>query len=126
MVEYKHSLSKVLANGFRKVAHAVPKTGQFDIAKCGLTYSERENLRKLQYWNLILKLGDPDNKGGQWIISKLGWRWLRGEIGQPKSVWTYRGTVQKYSEGDRVRIQDVLGGWKYKPEYAEESVPHDG
>lgn len=123
MVEYKHSLSKTLIRAFRKVAEHCPKTGYFHIGEVELAIAERTNLIKLQYWYLILKLGDSKNHGGRWLISKKGWAWLRGEIELPKHVWTYRGEVQGY-EGKMVMVGDVAGGWKYKPEYAAEAVVH--
>jgi hypothetical protein len=123
MVEYKHSLSMTLIQAFRKVAEHAPKTGYFHIGEVDLLIAERTNLIKLQYWDLILKLGDEKNHGGRWLISKKGWQWLRGEIALPKHVWTYRGEVQKH-EGKLVTVSDVTGGWKYKPEYAAEAVVH--
>ncbi len=120
-VSYKHSLSKVLMKGFRKVLECSGVFGRFDIANCNLTYSERENLRKLQYWGLIKKAGDKA-RGGRWQVTALGLDFACGHMHLPYTVRTYRGDVLGFS-GDDVSIEDVAGGWKYRPDYALEARP---
>ena len=123
MVEYAHTLSKGIVRAFIKaVMHAHPgKT--FAISEVDLTYSQRENIRKLQYWGLMSKVGGKE-KGGDWMISDRGMRFAKGETFLPVKVWTYRGTVQRF-DGEDKYIQDITGGWKYRPDYAREAQPHD-
>jgi len=123
MVEYKHGLSKGIVRAFIKaIKHAHPGR-QFAIAECGLTYSERENIRKLQYSGLIEKVGGKE-KGGDWLITDRGMRFAEGKTFLPCKVWTYRGKVQRF-EGKDKYIQDITGGWKYRPDYAREATPHE-
>lgn len=124
MVEYKHSLSKGILRAFVKALKHADARFKFSIADCGLTYSERENLRKLQYWGLIEKDGNKE-KGGDWIITKHGIEFATGAAMLPPRVWTYRGEVQRF-EGDKISIVSITGGWKYRPEYAREAIPHQG
>lgn len=123
MVEYKHGLSKGIVRAFIKAVRRAHPGQAFTISECGLTYSERENLRKLKYWGLIKKASTNKDKGGDWIITDRGMRFARGTTFLPCKVWTYRGVVQRF-EGKDKYIQDITGGWKYRPEYASEAMPH--
>ena len=119
-VEYKQGLSKGLARALYRISEHMSATGEFHIGECGLTYSQRENARKLQYWDIIEKLGDPDSKGGRWKLTKLGRAFIEGRVHLRKYVWTYRGETVRF-DGDRVAITDLTDGWKYRPEYAREA-----
>jgi hypothetical protein len=123
MVEYKHSISKGLARALAKVVRATRGRSRFEISECGLTYSERENIRKLQYWGLITKAPTNSGKGGEWIITTIGMDFLKGTIKVQKSVWTYRGETIRF-EGPHINITEVTDGWKYRPDYAREAEPH--
>lgn len=122
MVEYKQGLCKGLAAGLRKALVASTENYVFHIGACGLSYSERENLRKLQYWNIISRVDPNSEKGGWWRITDIGLKFLSGDKRLPKYVWTYRGVVQRVS-GKKIKITKITAGWKYQKDYAKESVP---
>ncbi len=124
MVEYTHTLSRGLIGGFYKAVKSAAANGFFEIGKVeGLTYSQRENLRKLQYWSVIRKADETSPKGGEWYITTRGMAFIKGVITLSKKVVTYRGDVVRF-EGKQTSIGDVTGGWKYRPDYANEAVPH--
>jgi hypothetical protein len=123
MVEYAHTLSKGIVRAFVKaIMHAAPRR-TFDISEVDLSYSQRENIRKLQYWGLMMKVNDQKQKGGRWLITDRGMRFAEGKTFLPAKVWTYRGKVQRFDGKDKY-ITDITGGWKYRPDYAREAVPH--
>ena len=122
MVEYKHGLSKGLSRSLYRISQSLGENNVFHIGECGLTYSQRENCRKLQYWGIIKKLEDDNEKGGWWRLTKAGEAFITGRLACRKSVWTYRGKFVRY-EGPSVLITDLTGGWKYRPDYAREAMP---
>lgn len=124
MVEYTHTLSKGLIRGFYKAVKSAAPNGYFEIGKvAGLTYSQRENLRKLQYWQVIKKADETSPKGGEWFITTRGMAFIKGKISLPKKAITYRGSVVRF-DGKETYVGDVTGGWKYRPEYAKEATAH--
>ncbi len=124
VVEYKHGLSRQLARVLYLIARESPAGYPVAMSEVGLTYSQRCNSQKLRYWDLIKKVGDPRGKGGDWLVTDLGWQFLRAEIALPHFVWTYRGSRVRY-EGRLIPITQLSGtGWKWRPEYAQESLPH--
>lgn len=128
MVEYKHGLTISLMRAFAKVViHTAPgrKFVFADLTKSTLTYPQAAALQSLQYWDLIAKdFGNRTKRGGEWIITDLGMRFAQGGIALPKYVWTYRADVIRF-EGEKMTIQEVTGGWKYRPDYAREAKPHE-
>jgi len=124
MVEYKHSLSKGLVRAFVRVVKHVAPEQEFSFSDCEfLTISQATNLHKLRYWYLISKPEKDEAKGGEWLITDLGMDFATGLIDIQPKVWTYRGTVQRF-EGEPTTIEQITGGWKYRPDYARESQPH--
>ena len=122
MVEYKHGLSKGLCRSLARVALRFKDTEPHDINDMGMDYNHRCNFQKLQYWELIERVGDPDSKGGLWRITDKGMEFLKGNISVPRFVWTYRGQVVRF-EGEDRGIAQIADGWKYRPDYARESNP---
>jgi hypothetical protein len=122
MVEYKHGLSKAQVRPLVRLMNAGggPLNISDDIT---LNKSEYTNFAKLAYWGLVEKEGDS-KRGGRWQITAIGRRFLGGEVTLQKTAWVYRGVVQRF-DGPELSIMDVTGGWKYRPDYARESVPHD-
>jgi hypothetical protein len=122
MVEHKHGLSKGIIRSLYIVAKAQEITNPVKLRKTKLTYSQRANLLKLQYWRLIAR-ANPDKDSGEWYITEKGFQFLRGEISLPHSVRTFRNEVQKY-EGNNLFVMEVTGGWKFASEYAHDAQPH--
>lgn len=123
VVEYKHGLSKGLAKGLYIVARAQEVRSPVRLMDTKLTYSQRANFIKLQYWGLIARANTNLERGGEWYITEKGFQFMRGEISLQHFVWTYRNQVQRF-EGKQESITDLTGGWKYRPDYAREAVPH--
>lgn len=124
LAEYKHSLSKILLRGMYKLSQigGGPASVSEDLQ---LTKSEYTNFAKLAYWDLIEKSeSQRGEKGGWWVITDTGWRFLRNEIKLPQSVRVFMKEVVR-TEGPMTSIMDITQGrWYYRPEYAREAIPH--
>lgn len=94
------------------------------VADLDLTQGEYTNFAKLAYWNLARK-ANPNGaeRGGIWQITDTGMRFVTGQISLPKKVWVYRNEVV-LKEEKTVGIEDITGGWKYKPHYVREREDH--
>ena len=123
VVEYKHGLSLGLVRVLYRLAAADRPGSVVAISTVDLTYSQRNNAQKLRYWYLIEKVGDPESKGGDWRVTQRGSAFLKGEISLPQYVWTFRGDTVRY-EGRSRYIEQVTDGWKWRPDYAREAIPH--
>jgi hypothetical protein len=124
MVEFKHSLGKGLVRSLYR-AFTTHGLDVFQISDLKLTKSQYTNFAKLQYWNFVEKANPPGHeRGGKWRVTEQGVGFLKGNCQVSKSVWTYRGDVERY-EGKLVSVEIVTGGWQYKPQYAREAQPHE-
>ena len=121
MVEYRHGLSKGLVRGLAKFAKR--GRGTVNLNDCHLTLTERTNFYKLKYWGLVEK-ASTNERGGEWKMTALGWDFVCGNISLRNRVWSYRGDFVRF-DGMRIYIQEVTDGWKYRPDYAREAIPHD-
>lgn len=122
MTEYKHSLSKALLRCLVKLAKA--GRGDFNLNELGMNYNQQSNFQKMRYWGLVEKADPTCMKGGKWRMTDLGWSFVEGHTQLRKSAWSYRGEFVRF-DGDRVYIQDLTEGWKYRPDYARERRPHE-
>ena len=122
LVEYKHSLSKSL---LRALVIFMQDSGGawMQLKDTRLSHNQRCNFPKLRYWGIIDKVTDPDGKGVNWAITKAGWAFLEGRHAVCKHAWTFRGEWIR-GEGEALKIDEITGGWKYRPEYAAEALPH--
>jgi len=124
MKDWPHTLSKGLARVIFRACQNLGDGRRFHLADLGLTYSQRCNAQKLRYWGILSKAPDDTAKGGFWILTDLGLAFAQGRVSLQKKVWTFHGEVQRF-EGKKIYIGDVTGGWKYRPDYAREGVPHN-
>lgn len=125
MVEYKHGLSKGLMRVLHKVIQACDgRIDEFEFKDIKLNYNEGSNFQKLRYWGLIEKVGDADGKGGIWKLTEKALSFSQGNLTLQKFARTYRGNWVAY-EGENVGIEEITGGWKYRPDYAREALPHE-
>lgn len=110
MVEYRHSLSKNIVSCLWVFLR---RGGVIEFSKVNdeMTFNQKNNFQKLQYWGLIQKVRDETGarKGGFWAITSKGADFLMGQIKLRKSVWTYRNRTERY-DGDCVSITDL--GWE--------------
>ena len=124
ITEYKHSLGKGLLRALVKFAkHASSRGAAVNLNDCNMNLSERTNFYKLKYWGLLEKASDNE-RGGEWVMLPIGWAFVEGRIEMRKLVWSYRGEFVRF-DGERVYIQDVTDGWKYRPDYVRERRPYD-
>jgi hypothetical protein len=123
VVEYKHGLSKGLVRVLYLIAQAGLPGSTISMSEVKLTYSQRCNSQKLRYWYLIEKVHDELSKGGDWRITQRGSDFLQGKISLPQYVWTFHGEQVRY-EGRYRYIDQVTGGWKWRPDYGREAIPH--
>lgn len=65
---------------------------QCHFRRMDLNTSEVNNAQKLQYWNLIKRLGL-----GWWELTEKGKMFATGEIDVPKFVWTYDNKTTRVS-----------------------------
>ena len=125
MVKYKHGLSKGLVRALAKMAKRCRPGESIHVGRLNLTHTEAANFQKLRYFGVVRKDGDPEGKGGNWIFTQTGYNFITGAMPLPKYVRTYQADVVERSD-EQVWVGDVTGGWKYRPDYAREAVPHAG
>ena len=125
-VKYAHTLSIGLVRGFYKAVKLAAQGDTILFSDLGtvLTINEATNFHKLRYWGVIEKRGESTVKGGEWVVTDLGFDFLAGRTKLPPKVWTYRKVVKAF-EGEPKGIEEITGGYKYRPEYAQEAEPHD-
>lgn len=123
VVEYKHGLSKGLVRVLYIIARGGKVGETISMSDLKLTYSQRCNSQKLRYWYLIEKVHDQLSKGGDWRVTNRGSEFLQGIISLPQYVWTFHGEQVRY-EGKYRFVDETTGGWKWRPDYAREAIPH--
>lgn len=124
IVEYPHTLNKGLMRALYKVYRSGGGPINLKNVLPSLTRNEWDNFQKLKYWNLVEQvIVDGSRKKGVWLITELGKKFVTGNISLPNKVWTFRGEIVKY-EGSNIFIQDITDGYKFRPEYANESISH--
>lgn len=123
MMEHRHNLSRAMAEGLKRLYEF---GAPVNIKHLQLTRNQWDNFQKLRYWGLVEKSYDPTGKriGGYWQITDKGKEFLSGKISLPKISWTYRGEFVR-SDGQNIHISEVDINYKTRPEYAEESRPHE-
>jgi len=124
-LEYKHTLSKVLAGDLIRL-YEYQRSREFlavMLADLRLNYSQASNFQKLRYWGLVEHRTKEDKRTGHWSITEKGEDWLRSLIRLPRCVWTYRGEVIEF-EGDKILITDTMPDYKWRIDWAQDSRPH--
>ncbi len=123
MVKYRHVLNKGLAICLIRLAQA---GGQKKLSELELTYTQRNNFQKLQYFGLTKK--NEDNRH-VWIMTDLAVRWLQEGINLKSVVYTYRGTVVEGPPGEKVKfitansINGLPAAWRQSFQYGDEARP---
>lgn len=121
-VAYPETLTGAKVGILRIILGSCDQLGHFEVARCSLNRNQAANMNKLKYWGIIEKQGDPTGKGGRWRVTAKGLAFAEGMRSLPRKCWTYRGKLIEY-EADEVYVEDVSGGWKYRPDYARGSRP---
>ena len=121
MVKYRHILNKGLAICLIRLAQA---GGQAKLNELELSYTQRNNFQKLQYFGLTKK--NQDNRH-VWILTPIAVSWLQEGIWIKSVVWTYRGAVVDNPPGERIQtvcVNDIGGlpaGWRQSFQYGDEA-----
>jgi len=101
MVEYSHSLSKLLVSALGKLYRAAG-IESLHLKGADLTYSETANFQKLRYWGLA----EPTEDAGTWYVTGIGEAFLGGRLSLHSRVITYHGNVRAF-EGPKIRVGNV-------------------
>jgi hypothetical protein len=90
----------------------------------GLDHVHLANLQKLAYFGLIRPhyAGPGDRKRGRWHVTTLGFDFLDAKATVSRIAVTYRGETIRF-EGEPVMVGDVLPGYQFVRDYAEEASP---
>ena len=82
-----------------------------------LSKTQYNNFQKLRLHGLVTQV---DNKGGYWLITARGGKFLRGEISIPERVQTFRNEVIGHSK-ETVHISDYRNTFpEFQSEFAYE------
>lgn len=119
--EWRHTLSASLAKMLTQAYRYVQSHGNrpFMARDLMLSYSGGSNFCKLSYW-LLIEHGSPEEeRAGLWRLTEKGEQFVRATIRLPKRVWTFRTEPIEY-EGAELLITELLPGWKWKVQWAQE------
>ena len=93
------------------------------------SYGPANNFKKLRYWGLITH-ADKDEDGypihnGMWLITTNGGRFLRGELQEPKTIWTFRNKrIPERDSPEQAGIDDFRGKVpEFQRDFATEVMP---
>ena len=115
MKMYWHRLTPVLARSLVKAYSFVSGKGEnkFDKKDLNLSHSEYGNFQKLRFHGLIAKYKEDGVwKKGQWLITRRGAQFLKGQISVPKRVQTFRNKVVDH-DFDQVNVKQVIGSYPF-------------
>jgi hypothetical protein len=93
MVKFRHSLSGMYVGIIMQIYANMNSERTVDIGTLDMTYNQKNNLQKLQYWGIIRS---TKKHSGRWRLTDAGLRFVEGELKLRKYVWTYRGKVMEY------------------------------
>jgi hypothetical protein len=118
-----HTLTPGLVGALVKIYKEVSSKGENVWVRRGndLTKNEDSNLTKLRFHGLIARVKkDGERVPGEWLITRRGVDFLRGEIQIPRRVQTFRNRVIDHDE-QLVTVTDVMKGetwWEQKFDYS--------
>lgn len=109
----KETLTKTKCNVLKAAAARVMETNinRFkirDVGDLSTNPSHYNHFQKLRYHGLVAKIKDSHN---EWLVTRNGWSFLRGDLKLPKFVMVKNNHVQKDGRSDTlVGLLDVLRG----------------
>lgn len=121
MQAYWHKLTPGLVSALVKLRAGIDKSKvnhinpdkDLDGTPHELKKSERSNLSKLRVHGLIAKYKEAGQHiKGEWLITRRGFAFLRGEEAVPSRVKTYRNKVVDHEER-HIFISEVFGSIPY-------------
>ena len=125
MVEYRHSLNQQLAECLLALA-SQGGTIEFRELQKFISFNQRANFPKLQYWGLIAKMRDDETNervGGLWGLTWAGFHFVRGMGTVNKSVWTYRNEFVRF-DGPQIFLKELkVEAFREKSDYVADEKP---
>lgn len=120
MKMYWHRLTPVLVESLVKMKERILEKGINEVSvskELNLTKTQYNNFQKLRFHGLVAHFKDEDgnNKSGEWVITRRGNQFLRGEIEVPVRVQTFRNRIVE-KDTKLVKISDVIGSTPYLEE----------
>lgn len=115
MMVNKYSLNKTLLKALFKMARNPNKKAR----EMGFDKSEYAVYTKLKFWNFIERLADSE-----WVVTDLGWRFLRGEVKAPKEITYFRNEVKE--KIGSIFAADIFPTEESKQKYREAMIPLSG
>lgn len=122
MAAFWHRLTPGLVGALIKAIEFVKKNNknEFNLSQLDLSKGEYNNFQKLRFHALVAKVQD---KKGSWLITTRGGQFLRGEIGVPTEVQTFRNRVISHSD-QKVGIGNFKGRYpEFQSQFAYEVKP---
>lgn len=109
IVEYRHSLSKLLVKTLQIAwmqSRHEPKP--FKVSNNpSFTYSEASNFQKLRYWGFVQSVEHEGHVEGWWMLTPAAGAFLAGDAKAPKQIWTYRGELADGHIDDQVEMLTI-------------------
>lgn len=104
MRTHKETLNRHKLNLLKRGADEVSRTGKniVDIKLFSDNINSYNNWQKLRYHGLIAKT----DKRGEWLITKNGWAFLRGDISLPSYVVIGDNRITEHSD-ERIDASDL-------------------
>lgn len=104
-------LTTGLVNTLVKFRQAVVDAGKNSVNPSrisSLTHGEKANFQKLRFHGLVAKVEkDGEHIHGQWLLTRRGGLFLRGDESVPKAVFVFRNRVEKH-DIEYINIVDLL------------------
>lgn len=116
IVDYKHSMTKVLVSCLRKLYNAGGKSKK---GPMNLTTTQFGNFQKLRYFGLA----ELNPKTQEWMLMPSGPAFLRGKIRVPRYIITRSGKVIGISP-ESIDITQVKDAVQYRVEWQEQATPN--
>jgi hypothetical protein len=125
-VTYTHNLGKGLCAGLKALSFYLHAT---HLDELNLTYNQRANFPKLQYWGLV---GRGANSG-TWYITDMGREFVSGKIAVLQRAKSYRGKTQEqfgppvhFKDIDAYNVTDpAIVNYPKRGDYAESAEAHN-
>lgn len=126
MKSYFHSLTPGLVSILVLAIKHVKASGKNKfhyMHDLNLTHTQAANIQKLRFHALIAHYDPENSRNGEWLITKRGGQFLRGEISVPHKVQTFRNEVISHSK-ELIHISALKNKLPhFEQEFAYEVMP---
>jgi hypothetical protein len=123
MVEYKHSINKQMISVMLTLKRYGGVMTMDQLVKTNLTFNQKNNFQKLQYWELIEKVKTEAKQKGIWGLTERGYRFLRDDQMVHKTAITYRNRTTGF-DGPLVYCSEIAPElYRQIEDYVSDQVP---